>query len=56
MAGEPCRYFVDPLPYPTEEVCEVEAMNNIARHMNRVLLGEIPPFEADHQCISWEKA
>ena len=56
MAGEPCRYFVDPLPYPTEEVCHLEAMNNITSHMNRALLGEIPPFEAEHQCISWDKA
>ena len=56
MSGEPCRFFVDPMPYPTEEICEVGAMNNIATHMNRVLAGEIPPFEAEYQCISWDKA
>ena len=56
MAGQPCQFFVDTTPYPTEEVCEEEAMNNIARNMNRVLLGEIPPFVAEHQCISWNKA
>lgn len=56
LAGEPCKFFVDPLPYPTEEVCELEAMNIIARNMNRTLTGEIPPFKAEHQCISWEKA
>jgi hypothetical protein len=56
MTGQPCQFFVDTMPYPSEEVCEKEAMNNIARNMNRVLLGEIPPFVAEHQCLSWIKA
>ena len=56
MTGQPCQFFVDTMPYPSEEVCEKEAMNNIARNMNRALTGEIPPFVAEHQCLSWEKA
>ena len=45
--------FVDPLPYPTEEVCELEAMNIIA--CNKQNLTEIPPFKAEYQCIIGRK-
>ena len=56
MSGQPCMFFVDTAPYPTEEACEQGAIDKIATNMNRVLTGEIPPFEAEHQCLSWEKA
>lgn len=53
MAGQPCMFFVDTNPYPTEEVCTEEAENNIARNTNRSLSGEIPSFTAEYQCINW---
>lgn len=56
MAGSSCMFFVDNNPYPSEEVCIVEAENNILRNTNRVLSGEIPPFTAEFQCIPWDKA
>ena len=53
MTGQPCMFFVDPKPYPTVEVCKVEAENNIIKNSNNP---NIPPFEAEYQCISWDKA
>ncbi len=56
MTGMPCQFFVDNNAYPTEEVCIEEAEGNIVRNSNRALMGEIPPFTAEYQCISWSKA
>lgn len=53
ISGLPCQFFVDSLPYPTEEVCELEAEANIIRNSN---IPGVPPFTAKYQCISWEEA
>ncbi len=46
-------FFVDTVPYPTEEVCEIEAVANITRNSK---LPGAPQFTAEYQCISWDKA
>lgn len=56
MVGQPCVFYVDSHPYPTEEVCELEATNNIARHKNKVVLGELPEFTAEFRCLGWKSA
>lgn len=56
MTGQPCMFFVDTVPYPTEEACEQGAIDNITKNMNRALAGEIPMFTVEHQCIGWEQA
>lgn len=53
IIGQPCMFFVDTVPYPTEEVCEQEAEANIIRNSN---LPGAPQFTAEYQCISWDKA
>lgn len=53
MVNNPCMFFVDTIVYPTEQVCEQEAEANIIRNSK---LPDVPPFTAEYQCISWEKA
>ncbi len=53
MSGQPCMFFVDPAPYPTEEICKDEAEYNIVRNSSNP---KIPPFTAEYQCVSWVKA
>ena len=53
MANSPCMFFVDTIPYPTLEVCEQAAENNIVRNSSNP---EVPPFTAEYQCVVWDKA
>lgn len=56
MLNQPCVFYVDNMPYKTVEECEHTAELTIENQTLRSQRGEIPPFEAEYQCISWEKA
>lgn len=56
MLNQPCRFFVDPMPYPTIEVCQKEAQAIIDGNQARVVTGEVSPHTAEYQCITWNKA
>lgn len=56
MLNQPCVFFVDSLPYKSVEECSHAAELTIENQTLRSQRGEIPPFEAEFQCISWGKA
>ena len=53
ILNQPCQFFVDSVPYPTEQICRDEAEANITRNSSNP---QAPPFTAEYQCISWDKA
>lgn len=53
IMNQPCQFFVDSQIYPSEEVCIQEAEASIVRNSS---IPGVPPFEAEYQCISWDKA
>jgi hypothetical protein len=56
MSGE-CYSITEPqAKFQTHEQCKTYALDIIATQTERVLRGELEPFQAEFQCISWDKA
>lgn len=56
MLNQPCLFAVDNQPYSTIDDCRSAAEATIGNNTLRAQRGEIPPFTAEYQCISWVKA
>jgi hypothetical protein len=56
MMNQPCLSYTDPSLYPTVEVCHEQAKLVIENNQLKSQQGKLPPFEAEYQCVSWEKA
>jgi hypothetical protein len=56
MSGE-CYTISEPqLLFKTNEECHTYAKDLIVTQNDRVLKGDLEPFQAEYQCISWSKA
>jgi hypothetical protein len=52
-----CMTLTEPKEFfDNTENCQSYAENLILSQQDRVVKGELPPFVADYQCISWDKA
>ncbi len=56
MLGQPCMSATDVTPYNSLETCKENAETIIAMNQARVVAGELAPFTAEYQCVSWDKA
>ena len=56
FVGEPCLTFVDKQTYPSLEICEVAAFNNIGHNNQVIREAGMPVPEVDYQCIRWTDA
>jgi hypothetical protein len=55
ILGQPCQFFVDNEPYPTLEICRMEAAKIVLTNQERAAKGEFLEHTSEYQCISWDE-